>query len=64
MKELEQGSDVIISVHPSKISQMTGQKRANIEALCRKAEACEDIPYGQLGFGGIGVPELVENGIR
>lgn len=36
LKELEQGSNVIISVHPSKISQMTGQRRANVEALCRE----------------------------
>ena len=29
----EPGSNVIIGVHPSCVSQMTGQKRCNIEAL-------------------------------
>ena len=28
------GSNVILGVHPSCVSQMTGQKRCNIDALC------------------------------
>ncbi len=36
LKGVETGSFVTLSVHPSKISQMTGQHRANIQALCDK----------------------------
>lgn len=36
LKDVEAGSFVTLSVHPSKISQMTGQHRANIQALCRE----------------------------
>ena len=34
MRGIEPGSKVVLSVHPSKISQMTGQKRANVDSLC------------------------------
>ena len=34
MRGIEPESKVVLSVHPSKISQMTGQKRANVDSLC------------------------------
>ena len=35
LEDVEAGSEVTIGVHKSKVSQMTGQKRCNITALCR-----------------------------
>ena len=37
----EPGSRIVLSVHPSKISQMTGQHRANIKALCEMFSLAE-----------------------
>ena len=36
LKDVEAGSHVVLSVHTSKVSQMVGQHRCNIDALCRE----------------------------
>ena len=36
LKDVPKESRVILSVHSSKVSQMTGQRRANVDALCRE----------------------------